>query len=434
MKDFIKNLKFISHQINSEIGNIEGNTNKIINELEIYKNERNIIHIFPETAITGYLCGSLYDRLDFVKESQESFDKIVDYIKLNIVDAIVILGNIRFIGLSNAGFPILKNSAFIINTTRGKFYVDYYDKQLLANGDHHEDRKYFREGDETKIFNVSLNGINFKIGTPVCEDCWYVDHTRNIPEEMVKLGADLLITINQSYFYIGKQLIKYNMFSTIAKHNNVPVIMVNSVGCGDIVKNFVSYPGGSMFFNDNGKMISNQPLFQEHTLKFDFNSKFKLYDWNLYKYEEILQDLLYVQKEIFRVQGISKAQVHCSGGLDSAVVSYIVTKAMGTTNTILISNPSLCNGDETKSNAQYIADKLKCNLYWEPIEDMYQSIKTTDEKAFNDSVYEQKKTALSSMQAVGRTVLGLAASIRFNSAIVCTSNLTELCLGWYSLV
>lgn len=419
----------VLHQMNSKIGDIEGNVAKMISLIKDYGTNR--IHVFPETAVTGYLCGSLYDRLDFVKEAHNATELIKKtFIKeLSSYDLTIIFGNITYHGINEAGFPIIRNSVILLNGDN----TFIYDKQLLANGDHHEDRKYFEAGTETKVFEIRTNSFNYetiKIGLPICEDCWFTDHKRNIPEEMCNMGADLLISINQSYFAYGKQLKKYNLFSSIAKHNNVPVIMLNNVGCGDVVKNIVTYPGGSMVFDDNGKLISNLPLFQEISKIISIDDK--LYSWNLDKNEEILKDLIYTQKEFFSLQNISKAQVHMSGGLDSAIVGYIVAKAMGENNTIFITNPSSLNGEETKSNAKYISEKLNIELFWEPIQATYIELLKADDIAFGLTDHKQKPTGYSSMQAVLRTVMGLAANHRFGSAIVNTGNHTENVLSWFS--
>ena len=60
----------------------------------------------------------------------------------------------------------------------------------------------------------------------------------------------------------------------------------------------------------------------------------------------------------FRLQKIKKAQVLISGGIDSAVAAYLAVKSFGSENVVFISCPSTCNGNETKTNAQYIADVL----------------------------------------------------------------------------
>ena len=440
----VENQNFVIHQINTIVGDIYGNTDKIIKALE--NSEPYSIHIFPETAITGYLCGALYDRLEFIKDAENAEKRIIDYIN-RIEDCngiVVIFGNITYHGINRSGFPILKNSAVCITRSPGEYStIQYYHKQLLANYDHHEDRKYFKKGDETIVFDIKLSKHHtpFKIGVPVCEDSWFNDHTRNIPEEMVKMGADIIISINQSYFNYGKQLKKMKMFGDIAKHNNVKVIMVNNIGCGDVVKNIISYNGGSVVFDETGKLVKQLPVYEQCHSSFSFSeiSKNNIngikptenVNINFNKYEEIRQSLIYTQKQFFELQGIERAQVHLSGGLDSSIVAYLVVEAMSKDDVIFISNPSSCNGNETKSNAQHTADILGVKLYWNPIEEIYQTLKRVDDESFEgcDTI---PKAGLSSMQAVLRSVQALSANHRFSSGLVSCGNHTENVLGWAS--
>lgn len=419
-------MKFIAHQINTIIGDLEGNYNKII---ELIKNDskNHDVSIFPETAISGYTCGSLWDRIDFVYEQEEYIKNISKNIN---PEHTVIIGFISCHGVNRAGFPKLYNSVACIN--QGKIQV--YDKQLLANTDHHEDKKYFRPGKETKIFEITNGKEIMKIGIPVCEDSWYTSHHRNIPEEMVELGAEIIISINQSYFYYGKYDIRKKLFSSIARNNNVPVIMVNSCSVGDILKNIVIFDGGSMVYDNKGTLIDYGNTFEESSIKYDSNNisniEIKL---NINKFDEIYDALVFEQKEFFKQIGIKKAQVHLSGGLDSSIVAPIVVDAMGKENTIFITNPSSLNtGSYTFGNAQQTAKVLDVQLYINPVQEIYETIKRVDEESFESSGLEQKPAGYSTMQAVLRSVQAIAANHRFGSGIVSCGNHTENVLGWAS--
>jgi NAD+ synthase (glutamine-hydrolysing) len=52
------------HQLNTVTGDIKGNTDKIIEQIKLDSQSNCDLSIFPETAITGYMCGSLWDRPD----------------------------------------------------------------------------------------------------------------------------------------------------------------------------------------------------------------------------------------------------------------------------------------------------------------------------------------------------------------------------------
>jgi len=413
-------MKITIGQINTVSGDIEGNYNKIINIIS--ENKDSDIIILPETAISGYCVGALWDNVNFITEQEEKIKKLLKYIPNNQV---VVVGYVRFLGLKKNGYPRLRNSVAVINNGN----IESYDKQLLADSEHHEDKKYFEFGTESKIFNVVTSEGNLKIGTPICEDAWFNDHRRNIPKEMVDLGAEMLIVTNQSYFYYNKQKKRRNLFSSIAKDNNVPVICVNSNGIGDIVKNIMIFDGGSMIFNERGKLVREFPQFSEWTKTHILSTtNSTVTPLRTDKYEEILEAIIFEQKEMFRLLGLKKAQVHISGGLDSAIVGYIAKEAMGKENCVFITNPTILNKDSLKL-ASLVADNLEVKLETNPLQGIYDKFMEIDKSSFGDDLSD---TGRASVQAVLRTVQGLAASHRFKSGIVATGNHTEIVLGWAS--
>ena len=421
------------HQINIATGDIQGNLENIlacIKEDAINKVE---ISIFPETAFTGYMCGALWDNPEFISEQELCVQKVKDYLEELNHEGIVIVGFIEQEGTRANGYPRIYNSAAIIQAKRN---IKTYKKRILASTDHHEDKKYFISGaaykgsDNDIVFNVDLPySGRVRIGIPICEDMWYKSHEWNLPAEMVeKYGADLIININQSYFHYGKMKERHDLLQEFSRKHQVPVIYCNSIGVGDIVKNIVIFDGGSMAF-DNGNLLYQPQQFHE--------SAFTVYDWNNQKYEnlaeyskyqEIWEALVFEQKEFFRLCGLKKAQVHISGGLDSAIVGALVVAAMGKENTVFITNPSDLNSNSLKY-VHHLAKKLDKMVHVNPIQSIYDEFMKVDKDSFID---ELSDTGKASVQAVLRTVQGLAASHRFGSGIVAAGNHTEIVLGWAS--
>ena len=130
-----------------------------------------------------------------------------------------------------------------------------------------------------------------------------------------------------------------------------------------------------------------------------------------------------LKREFFRVSGLQRAQVHISGGLDSAVAAAISVAAMGNEHCFFISNPTTYNSEETKGLAQRIADYLKVKLWWNQTGEIVDLITRTHEISFGD---ELVSTGVASVHAVTRTVQGLAASHFFSSGIVAAGNHTEI--------
>ena len=426
-------MKISLNQINTVSGDIKGNFKNIFDRTNKALNEGADIIVFPETAFTGYCVGALWDNTDFIFEQENCVRELMRIVPYN---KCVIVGYISYHGSKPDGFPLLKNSVAVINKNR----IERYDKQLLANADHHEDKKYFKAGKKSKVFKLQLNNEEITVGIPICEDSWYINHNRNIPKEMVEMGAQMLISINQSYFYYNKQELREKLFSDISRDLKVPVVELNSVGVGDIVKNIIIFDGSSMVFN-KGYKVQQMKRFEEDDLEFNiFHQSNKIqieliqeknqrfYHSKQNKYDEIIDAICFEQKELFRLLGIPNAQVHISGGVDSAIGMALSVLSMGKENCVFITNPTSLNSDSLPVVKQ-LADNFGVKIYTNELEEIYQIFNKKDTENFGS---ELNTTGQATIQAVLRTVQGLASCHRFKSGIVACGNHTEIVLGWAS--
>jgi NAD+ synthase (glutamine-hydrolysing) len=412
-------MKYSLHQIKVVTGDIARNFEKIRACILEDKQNNVTLSVFPETAITGYMCGSLWDRTDFIQAQYDKIYELQKYLEEINYEGTVIIGFIDYLGMHTNGFPKLKNAAAIIDFNE----VRIYHKQLLASADHHEDKKYFDPGHESKVFTCIAGGYTIKIGVLICEDAWINDHSRNIPAEMVHAGAELLVHINQSYFYYGKQAKRMKLWKTISKSLGVPFISVNAVGVGDILKNVVIFDGQSAIFDFNGDCVYLAPAFEEVN---SIITPQKIIYSPASKYKEITDALIFEQKEFFKLNGITKAQVHISGGVDSAIVAALVTKAMGKENTILITNPSNLN-DDSLQYVKALTENLEIPYYINPIQEIYETFLKVHKESFGKDLPLSGKSCV---HATLRTVQGLACNHMFGAGIVATGNHTEIVLGW----
>jgi len=414
-------------QIKTVSGDLDGNYKQIEDGVNKALLDDADIMVLPETAFTGYCAGALWDNIDFILDQEAKLNRLASIVPQN---KCVIVGYVSYHGMKLDGFPYLKNSVAVINQNK----IERYDKQLLANADHHEDRKYFKPGKESKVFDIVLEGITMKIGVPICEDAWYIDHARDIPNEMVKMGAEMLISINQSYFYYGKQSIRETLFKTISSRHKIPVVAVNAVGVGDIVKNIIVYDGSSMVYSANGYKVCQLKRFNPDQIDvlYDRVQDFKIsgrpnrIENN--KFDEIIDAVVFSQKELFGLLGMKNAQVHVSGGIDSAIVMTLSLLSMGKENCVFITNPTSLNSDSLPLVNQ-LAENLGVQMHTNELEEIYQTFKKKDTENFGS---ELNPTGQATIQAVLRTVQGLASCHRFKSGIVACGNHTEIVLGWAS--
>jgi len=438
-------LKTAISQIKPVTGDIDGNTHQIITDIRKAINEGVDIIVFPELAITGYCCGALFAQKHFI---QYNLDFLYKKILPEVTgDLICVIGHASFHkidednpfdkGVENQDFA-LYNSCSVIQSGE---ILKKYNKVFLANDGHHEDRKYFTPGihsdnlDENPIgLSIKVKGQYIRLNTLICEDIWQNPEVYDYAFDSVHTQGfpSVTIALNHSYFYYGKTKERLKICEKIANTFGHSVIYCNPVGVGDIVKNIMIYDGNSFAIDGFGQLVYQAPAFKEELGIFNLdikNANETIKENHPSKYEEIFDALVFTQKEFFRVCGLKRAQVHISGGLDSAVAAVISVKAMGAENCFFISNPTSFNGEETRRAAQSISQFLRVKLWWNPTGEIVNLIERVHEKSFND---KPNQTGLASIHAVSRTVQGLAASHFFSSGIVAAGNHTEIVLGWAS--
>jgi len=198
-----------------------------------------------------------------------------------------------------------------------------------------------------------------------------------------------------------------------------------------LVVDILFYDGNSLAYNEKGELVKYLEDFKEDFAITNFSKNTISEEEFVLRREtdfaEIYDALVFEQKELFDAVGLKNAQVHISGGLDSAIIGVLVTQAMGTENTVFISNPTEHNGEATRGYAQRIADNLGVKLYWNETQGPYIAAMKSFEKGFGKAPTLTEQTPL---EAVMRTAQGISASHHFQSGIVATPNHTEIVLGW----
>ena len=233
-------------QINTTVGNIEGNTEKIIDYINKARQSEAHIVIFPELAITGYPPEDLLLKPRFVAQNFHALDEI----RANSKGIIVIVG---FVDRQDDIF----NSAAIISE---KVIVDIYHKQHLPNYGVFDENRYFQSGNVSPVYRV--NDIMF--GVNICEDIWYAGGPART---QALAGAEVIVNINASPYHFGKTLLRQQLLLARAVDNRAILIYANMVGGQDELV----FDGGSFIVNEEGSIIARAPQFSEALTVSDLN-------------------------------------------------------------------------------------------------------------------------------------------------------------------
>ena len=138
--------------------------------------------------------------------------------------------------------------------------------------------------------------------------------------------------------------------------------------------------------------------------------------------KEVHNELVEFLRESFKKAGFSKAVLGLSGGIDSALVAYLLRDALGKENVLAIMMPYKSSNPDSLNHAKLVVEDLKINAKTIEITDMI------------DAYFKNEKDASSlrmgNKMARERMSILFDYSSKENALVVGTSNKTEIYLGY----
>ncbi len=217
-------MKIALCQINTIIGELDYNKNKILDGY-IKGIEAGVdLVIFPELALVGYPPRDLVEKAEFRNAVTERIDEIASKTgKTGLIFGAVTEDD-DLIGTN------IHNSAVLCYDGKIQFIQP---KSLIPNYDVFDEMRYFEPARE--VFIHEFGGE--KLGISVCEDIWndadywYKRRYHTDPvKELVDKGASVLINISASPYSYGKRRERMEMLSILCKADKLPLAYVCTVG------------------------------------------------------------------------------------------------------------------------------------------------------------------------------------------------------------
>ena len=138
--------------------------------------------------------------------------------------------------------------------------------------------------------------------------------------------------------------------------------------------------------------------------------------------KEVHNELVEFLRESFKKAGFSKAVLGLSGGIDSALVAYLLRDALGKENVLAIMMPYKSSNPDSLNHAKLVIEDLGINSKTIEITDMI------------DAYFKNEKEATSlrmgNKMARERMSILFDYSSKENALVVGTSNKTEIYLGY----
>ena len=407
-------MRFVISQTNFTVGDLSGNTDKIIETIKKFHNSDVDLIIFPELTITGYPPEDLLYRPALQKKVKHCLDEICKVTS----NASVIVGHPQKAG------DQLFNACSLIK--QGKVELTYY-KQVLPNYSVFDEKRYFDPGKQACIFNLE----NIPVGLSICEDIW-----DPAPCKLARSsGAELIVNINASPFHLNKNKQRENILTSRCRESGLNIIYVNMIGGQDELV----FDGGSMAVNNQGEIQYRAPQFEEGDYLVEFNI-----DNNNGKFiskdstsrtdkpdEELIYDALVlgVRDYVYK-NGFNGAIIGLSGGIDSALTLCIATDALGKENVEALMMPSIHTSDMSKEDARTEANNLDVKYNEISIDPLYQNFNESLRPLFNGLPFD---TTEENIQSRCRGTLLMAVSNKSGKLVIATGNKSEMAVGYATL-
>lgn len=417
-------MKVTIAQINTTNGDLKGNTLKIIQSIEKAKSDNSDLVVFPEVATHGYTSQDWFQDRDIIEHADEPLREIISA-TLGIT---AIVGTIR--ANEDADGRRLFNCAAVIHDGE---LLGFADKTLLPEYDVFDDPRYFEpnDGKHRRLFEV--NGV--KLGVVVCEDFWN-DKTfwrerlyeHDPTDEVLALGADIIVSINASPYNKGKIRLRCDMVAHRAKLQKRPIVFVNLVGGND----GIIFDGASLIADEEGDIILQATAFEEFVESVELDvRKPDARGISGGEIDSIHRALVLGIRDYAAKNGFQKAVLGLSGGIDSTLVAALACEALGSENLLCVMMPSPFSSEGSINDSEELVRNLGCESRIESISDTFEVL--LKQMNLSKPTKGGESLAAENMQSRLRGVILMAISNAEGRLLLSTGNKSELAVGYCTL-
>lgn len=414
MTEIKPDLRIALAQVNLCVGDIRGNTGKII---EYIKMARDDLHadmvIFPELAVTSYPPEDLLYRRALYTQIDSALKEIMS----NSGNIKIVIGHPYKPGMNTY------NACSLISDNETRHI---YLKQELPNYGVFDEKRYFEPGAESCIFEC--NGVLAALS--ICEDIW----EKFVCYQAAQAGAKLMINLNASPFQTGKLKIRQQLLKDRVSETGLNIVYVNLVGGQDELV----FDGGSMVMDQQGEIIFQAPQFEEGLYTVDFSiDQGKCHPLKaqeslpvLSQDEIIYQALVLGVRDYVRKNGFPGVVIGLSGGIDSALTVCIAVDALGNENVTAVIMPSRYTSKMSIDDAEALSKILQIKSITIPIEPVFNAFTNSLAPVFSG---HSPDITEENIQARCRGVILMAISNKTGQLVLTTGNKSEMAVGYATL-
>ena len=418
-------MKVALAQIDPTVGDIEGNTARIIDRIEESRAAGAHLVVTPELAVFGYPPKDLMLREDLIRRNVEAIRLVASH----CVDVTAIVGYVQPdpAGTGQGAF----NAAAVC---RDGAVETYYAKMLLPTYDIFDECRYFTPGKCTRVITLGAGDNSVRAGLTICEDLWndrQFEGRRvyglNPIEQTARAGAKMLINISASPYRADVQQGREALFADQVREHGVRLVYVNQVGGNDDV----IFDGASLVLDADGTVIARARPFAEDLLivELDAPSPARIESYPE-RVDGIRSALVLGLRDYIRKCGFERVVIGLSGGVDSALTAALAVEAIGAERVQGVAMPSRFSSTHSVEDAVAVARNLGMRCMAIPIEDVHGAFERVLKPHFGDLPPD---IAEENIQARVRGSLLMALSNKFGWLLLTTGNKSELAVGYCTL-
>ncbi len=424
-------LRIAMAQVNSTVGDLPRNEEKIMAFTEEARDCAADVIVFPELSLCGYPPEDLLLKPYFLHKNLEALEQLAVRVSFPAV----------VVGYPSAFNGRSYNSAAVLSEGR---VCTTYHKMLLPNYGVFDEKRYFQAGSEL----VLLEYKSILFGITICEDIW---EPTGPCGSYASSGVRVIINVSASPYHRGKMALREEMLRERAMQNEVYIFYANVVGGQDELL----FDGGSLVVSPEGRVLARGKLFEEDLILHDLAiasagtkpscSVVRLGSApaerrkpplspsstrRLTQVEKVFRALVLGLKDYVEKNGFSKVILGLSGGIDSAVTACIAVDALGADKVEALTMPSVFSSEETQRDAHLLAGNLGIRLHAVPISAIYKAYLEELQPSFED---RQPDVAEENIQGRIRGNILMAFSNKFGHLVLTTGNKSETSVGYCTL-
>jgi NAD+ synthase (glutamine-hydrolysing) len=438
-------LRLALAQIDTRVGDIDGNVEKIREQTAAAREAGAELVLFPELALTGYPPEDLLLKEHFLRRAREALEALAAETR----DIVALVG-----------FPERTEDVYnALAVLADGEIAAIYRKTMLPNYGVFDEERYFQSGGGGAVIDFG----DARLGLTICEDIW----SPGPPESDEALaGAALIVNLSASPYHRNKGVERERMIVQRARDNLCVVAFCNLVGGQDELV----FDGHSLVVDHEGVVLARGPQFAEGLVIANVDVQAavtaRLRDTRLRPpvrralpdvrhlgrverperpaveqlggevvpllepEAEVYAALVLGTRDYVEKNGFGHVVLGLSGGIDSTLVALVAVDALGADRVTCVTMPSRYSSEGTRGDAEKLAGNLGVELLEIPIGTAMESYDDLLAPAFEG---RDPDITEENLQARIRGNLLMALSNKFGWLVLTTGNKSENSVGYSTL-